>query len=248
MSEQATAPNRAQSEGYFNSGRVKVIGLITAGVLLVGALGGVAGVAFDPDPQSQPDPAAPPVGAPDASAGQSALVGSPAGLAAARTAAAPAKGKFLAFQNNIQFWLPNSWRIDGGSGTEVFLSSGKGSYSYVASGYLNPQTRAGALLAHNLKLLLPRATYTQLKLSKIKVWAGAYGSVLTSVWIEYSALWVDNQGSAPIYGQIYAAVRRDGGALIALIEHIPPEGFNKAAQTGMGPLVSNSFGRFGGVA
>ena len=64
--------------------------------------------------------------------------------------------------------------------------------------------------------------------------------------VEYQAMWVDNQGSAPIYGQIYAGVRQDGTALIFLIEHIPPEGFNAAYENV--PLVTNTFGRFGGVS
>jgi hypothetical protein len=39
-----------RSEEYFNSSRLKVIGLITAATVAVGALGGIAGVVFDPDP------------------------------------------------------------------------------------------------------------------------------------------------------------------------------------------------------
>ena len=42
------APTAGGGE-YFNQSRLKVIGLITAGVVLVGALGGIAGVAFDTD-------------------------------------------------------------------------------------------------------------------------------------------------------------------------------------------------------
>ena len=77
-------------------------------------------------------------------------------------------------------------------------------------------------------------------------WSGAFGAVLSSSWLEYSALWVDNQGSAPIYGQIYSAVRRDGTTLVVLIEHIPPDKWNKAFPP-MGNLVYNSYGRFAGV-
>jgi hypothetical protein len=40
----------ASSEEYFNSTRLRVIGMITAATVAVGALGGIAGVAFDPDP------------------------------------------------------------------------------------------------------------------------------------------------------------------------------------------------------
>ena len=45
-----TTPPVKSSEEYFNSSRLKVIGLITAATVAVGALGGIAGVAFDPDP------------------------------------------------------------------------------------------------------------------------------------------------------------------------------------------------------
>ena len=45
----ATRPVKS-SEEYFNSSRLKVIGLITAATVAVGALGGIAGVAFDPKP------------------------------------------------------------------------------------------------------------------------------------------------------------------------------------------------------
>ncbi len=45
-----TTPPVRSSEEYFNSSRLRVIGLITAATVAVGALGGIAGVAFDPDP------------------------------------------------------------------------------------------------------------------------------------------------------------------------------------------------------
>jgi hypothetical protein len=48
MSEPQT-PKPESSDEYFNSSRLKVIGLITAGVVLVGAIGGLAGVVLDPD-------------------------------------------------------------------------------------------------------------------------------------------------------------------------------------------------------
>ena len=46
----APKPAVTKTEEYFNSSRLKVIGLITAATVAVGALGGIAGVVFDPDP------------------------------------------------------------------------------------------------------------------------------------------------------------------------------------------------------
>lgn len=251
MTEQAPAPaaRAPGSETYFNASRLKVIGLILAGVLAVGALGGIAGIAFDPAQPEERPPVEAPVGAPGVGAGQHKAVATPTGVVDAGTLAAAApkgRGKFLQLSNGVQFWLPTGWRVDGASKTGAFLSSGKGSYAYVLTGVVNPRTPAASLITKNRKSLLPPGSYTQLQVSGPKKWAGAFGSVVSSSYMEYLAMWVDNQGSAPIYGQVYAGVRNDGMALVVLIEHIPPDGWAKAAPT-MGNIVGNSFGQFGGV-
>ena len=51
-----------------------------------------------------------------------------------------------------------------------------------------------------------------------------FGSVVSLAGIEYEALWVDNQGSVSIHGQIYVGVRQDGTVLGILIEHAPGRG------------------------
>lgn len=251
MSEHAPAPavSGSGTGTYFTASRTKVISLILAGVLLVGALGGIAGVAFDPAPREDPGPVEAPVGAPGAGAGQHKAVAAPAELGAA-TRLAPAaptgKGKFLRLSNGVLFWLPSGWRVDGASETSALLSSGKGSYAYVVTGKVNPKVPAAQIIAQNLKTLLPKGSYTQLKVSGPKKWAGAFGSVVSTSYLEYLAMWVDNQGSAPIYGQIYAGVRRDGMALVVLVEHIPPDGWKKAFPT-ISNVIGNSFAQFGGV-
>ena len=73
-----------------------------------------------------------------------------------------------------------------------------------------------------------------------------FGSVVSLAAIEYEALWVDNQGSMSIHGQIYVGVRQDGTVLGILIEHIPAEDF-EAGFEAMMPILDNSFGRFGGL-
>lgn len=50
MTTPQTTPPVKSSEEYFNSSRLKVIGMITAATVAVGALGGIAGVVFDPAP------------------------------------------------------------------------------------------------------------------------------------------------------------------------------------------------------
>jgi hypothetical protein len=237
------------SDEYFNASRFKVIGTILAAVLAVGALGGIAGLVFDPEPVADRPPAVSPVPPPGGGSGAHKAFGTPAGAvdAGVLTAAAPkGRGKFLQFQNGVQFWLPQGWKVQGGSDTNVYLSDGKGSYAFVATAKLTPKVAASQVIAKNLKTLLPKANYTQLQVSGPKKWAGAFGSVLSTSYLEYISLWVDNQGSAPIYGQIYAGVRNDGMALVVLVEHIPPDGWEKVAAT-MSNMVANSYARFGGL-
>lgn len=244
----ATAAQGPGADTYFNASRVKVIGLILAGVLLVGALGGIAGAVFDPEPIQEREPAVAPVGPPGVGAGQSkasgpVIVGENGELT---TAAPRGRGKFLRLSNGVVFWLPSGWRVDAASTTSAWIMSGKGSYAYIGTARVNPRAPASQVLRNHLRELLPSGNYTQLRISGPKSWAGAFGSVASSAYLEYLAMWVDNQGSTPIYGQMYGGVRRDGIAMVVLIEHIPPKGWNGAFPT-LTNIVTNSFGAFGGV-
>ena len=251
MHEQAPAPAAPtpRTQQYFDASRAKVIGLLLAGVLLVGALGGIAGIAFDPAPIEDSGPAEAPVGAPVAGAGMGKAAGAPAivGESGMLAAAAPkGRGKFLRLSNGVVFWLPTGWRVDSASSTSALMSSGRGSYAYVGTARVNPRAPAGQVVLNHLRELLPRENYSQLKISGPRTWAGAFGSVASSAYLEYGAMWVDSQGAAPIYGQLYGGVRRDGLALVVLVEHMPPNGWNAAFPT-LTNIITNSFGAFGGV-
>ena len=73
-----------------------------------------------------------------------------------------------------------------------------------------------------------------------------FGSIVSMAGIEYEALWVDNQGSISVHGQIYVGIRQDGTVLGILVEHAPAEEF-EAAFEDMVPILENSFSRFGGL-
>ncbi len=250
MSEQSAPVPRtaASSDEYFTAGRLKVIGSITAAVVLVGALGGMAGIAFDSEVPRPGSPEAPAAEPPATGGGASKLLtGARTPAEAVAALAAPkVRGRFVNLANKVAFFLPNGWTIDYQEGTQAALSSGKGSYSFVLSGKVARTATAGNLIASNIAGLLPKQNYTQLKTTKVRPWAGAFGSVLSSAVIDYTAMWVDNQGSAPIYGQIYAVVRQDGTALIILVEHIPPQDWDKTAAP-RSAIVTNSVGRFAGL-
>ena len=74
-----------------------------------------------------------------------------------------------------------------------------------------------------------------------------FGSVVSLAGIEYEALWVDNQGSVSIHGQIYVGVRQDGTVLGILIEHVPAEDFESAFED-MTPILDNSYTASAGSA
>jgi len=84
----ASTPPPRKTEEYFNSSRLKVIGLITAATVAVGALGGIAGVIFDPDPIKNEPSLSPEDGGGLGSSGQASPLGKLKPLALSRLGAA----------------------------------------------------------------------------------------------------------------------------------------------------------------
>ena len=297
MSTPQTPPPVKSSEEYFNSNRLKVIGMITAATVAVGALGGIAGVAFDPDPVPKDNVIQPggeggtrlapqSLGGPGNSAphGHSArspftsrvpgadATSSPSSVGSV----SPGSGGFTdappdsAGDNptveptptgggstceggcgatiaatGVDIYVPPNWTVDFTDDNRVFQSDGNGSFSFAFSYVDAPATAAGDVITQNLENLLPPENYTQQQTSDV-VPLEPFGSVVSLAGIEYEALWVDNQGSVSIHGQIYVGVRQDGTVLGILIEHIPAEDFESAFEE-MTPILDNSFNRFGGL-
>jgi hypothetical protein len=308
MSQTPTTPPVKASEEYFNSTRLKVIGLITAATVAVGALGGIAGVAFDPDPVGkdnvvQPggdgtrlapvvDPGSPGNTSPQASRSKATLrtfpgsddspssVGSASPSLGGATSSptdepsdltespieSPTESPIEPTESptdngdngdngdaggvtipatGVDIYVPSGWHVDFQDDNRVFQSNDSGSYSFAFSFVDDPSVAAGDVITQNLQNLLPAENYTQLQTSDV-VPLEPFGSVVSLAGIEYEALWVDNQGSISIHGQIYVGVRQDGTVLGILVEHIPAEDF-EAAFEGMVPILNNSYGRFGGL-
>ncbi len=301
-----TTPAVKSSEEYFNSTRLKVIGMITAATVVVGALGGIAGVAFDPDPVGkdnvvQPggdgtrlapvvDPGSPGNTAPQAAGSRvtsrtfagSDSTSSPSSVGSASpslggSSASPTdepsditespiespteptesptgngdnggngqdSGVTIA-ATGVDIFVPSGWHVDFQDDNRVFQSDDTGSYSFAFSFVDDPSVAAGDVITQNLENLLPAENYTQLQTSDV-VPLEPFGSVVSLAGIEYEALWVDNQGSISIHGQVYVGVRQDGTVLGILVEHIPAEDF-ESAFTSMVPILDNSYGRFGGL-
>ena len=294
----STPPPVKSSAEYFNSSRLKVIGLITAATVAVGVLGGIAGVAFDPDPVPKDNVIQPggdegarlapqSLGSPGNSAPQghgarspftsrvpsSDATSSPSSVGSV----SPGSGGFtdaptdtatdvptdeptpsdggttcegggcgaLIEATGVAIYVPPSWNVDFQDENRVFQSDGNGSFSFAFSYADDPSTAAGDVITQNLENLLPPENYTQLQTSDV-VPLEPFGSVVSLAGIEYEALWVDNQGSISIHGQIYVGVRQDGTVLGILIEHVPAEDFESAFEE-LTPILDNSFNRFGGL-
>jgi hypothetical protein len=296
----STAQTRAavkSSEDYFNSSRLKVIGLITAATVAVGALGGIAGVAFDPAPITK-DNVIQPGGdgglrlAPQAlggagnaspySGGSGALspftsrvaarvpgsdatsIPSPLGTVSPGTggltggpsdpgtdeptggASGSTDGTGVTLEaTGVDVYVPPNWNVDFQDENRVNESDGEGSFAFAFSYADDPATAAGDVITQNLENLLPAESYTQQQTSDV-VPLDPFGSVVSMAGIEYEALWVDNQGSISIHGQIYVGVRQDGTVLGVLVEHVPAEDFESAFDA-MTPILDNSFNRFAGL-
>ena len=154
-------------------------------------------------------------------------------------------GKVTIEATGVDVYVPPGWSVDNQSENQVYFSNGDGSYAFAFSGVEDPSTTAGDVITSALDSLLPPDVYTQRRTSDVQTLT-PFGSVVSIAAIEYEALWVDNQGSAPIHGQVYVGVRQDGTVLGIEIEHLPAEEFADSVAE-MYPILDNSFGRFAGL-
>jgi hypothetical protein len=283
------APAVKDSGEYFNSSRLKIIGLITAATVAVGALGGIAGVAFDPDPVDQDnliqpggdgsrlapqggslgnsaphgraqaitravpgaDATATPSSVGTVSPGSGGLSSSPGAETEGTDTPAPSDGDGGSGEGttiaatDVDVFVPAGWHVDMQDDNRVFQSDDQNNFSFAFSYVDAPSVAAGDVISQNIEDLLPGENYTQLETSDV-VTLDPFGSVVSLAGIEYEALWVDNQGSISVHGQIYVAVRQDGTVLGILLEHAPAEEF-EAAFEDMMPILDNSYARFAGL-
>jgi hypothetical protein len=146
---------------------------------------------------------------------------------------------------DVDVFVPDGWHVDFQDDTRVFQSDDQNDYSFAFSVVEGPSVAAGDLISQHLEDLLPGESYTQLETSDVKT-LEPFGSVVSLAAIEYEALWVDNQGSVGIHGQIYVGVRQDGTVLGILVEHSPGDDFEAALEE-MVPILDNSYARFAGL-
>jgi hypothetical protein len=241
--------------GNFKSGKNKTIALIVGGVVATGLLGGLAGVLLsggddkpdkpsasepgsngsgilDPDPVGsappQPDPGTTPSPSPTTPASEPP---SPAPTEPAPVPVPvpdPASGDVVTLgATGVQVPVPSGFQVVGDVLDDaVLLKDEQGNFVYSITGYAaDAATDAGEIINGQLERLLPPDRYSQVEFSEFGA-LEPFGSVVSLSVIEYRGLWSDPQGSVPVYGQIYAAVRQDSTVLIVNPENSSQETLN----------------------
>ena len=234
---------------YHRHGRRRVIGLVLAGCVLVGGLGAVAGEAFDP-PEEHPRNARPTPGlGVTVTPGNAAPGARPAGVLGldGTTQDPNLTGVEYDIGYGARVFIPSDWEVTQIADTRIWATNGKGSFAFAAVGkYADASVRAGDVIEQSLEGLLPPDSYTQLRTAGPDDFGTVpYGDIVSWSSLGYEALWADAQGSVEIYGQIYAGVRKDGAALVVLIEHVPPDDWNETLYP-RAAIVEQSFLRFAG--
>ncbi|GEP36395.1 hypothetical protein NPS01_00580 [Nocardioides psychrotolerans] len=254
-----------------SSSKGKTIGLIVAGVVAVGALGGIAAVVFgggdderpssaevtpggsgsgilDPEPVGsappQPDGSTPPAPTPTEPAPSEPVPTEPIEPTEPVPPAPSGSGVAIG-SNGVQVIVPPEWTIDAQGEDSLSLSNGESSFIYALTGVADPSVEASSVLQQNLAYFTGGESYTQLEVYDVAP-QEAFGSIVSLASIDYQALWVDAQGSFPLYGKIFAAVRQDGSVLMLNVEHSPPEDFDASIPTWF-PVIGGSLDTFAGV-
>jgi hypothetical protein len=249
--------------------RGRTIGLIVAGVVGVGVLGALGGVLLGGDNEGTvpASPASPTDAATVGSdAGASAVLDEPAATArsggaekeAAETGAAvTARGLATdeltpdnsgagtaTLEPGVDVHVPDGWTVVGQSETDLLQTNGS-TWVYAVTGTANPAGEASAAIQELAPDLLPTSTYTQFENGEITP-VQPDGSIVSMAFIDYVAVYVDAQSSAPIYGRLIVAIRQDGVLLAMTIESSPAEAFNDD-QPPWSPIPGATFGAFAGV-
>ncbi len=256
-----------------SSSKGKTIGLIVAGVVAVGALGGIGAAVLgggdDGSPGStevraggegsgilNPEPvgSAPPApSAPTAPQGSTAPAEPtepaeplpPTEPSEPAVPTVPTGNGVVIGSNGVQVVVPPDWQIDSQGDNSLGLSNGQSSWVYALTGVDDPSIEASSVLQQNLGYFTGGDSYSQLEVGDVAPQPPS-GALVSIASIDYQALWVDSQGSFPLYGKIFAAVRQDGVVLLIAIEHTPPKDFD-ASIPSWAPILQGSLDAFAGV-
>jgi hypothetical protein len=249
----------------FSSGKGKTIGLIVAGVVAVGALGGIGALVFGGGGDEEDKPSASsgqnsgildpkPVGSASPAPTEPTVPAEPTEPAEPTPTPEPepnpptdppaGNGDFVTLPGNgLQVYVPPGWSADDPGQFAVQLVDGDGAYAFVLSGSGDASLESGALINQNLDAMLPPSSYTY-ELSNPQP-HNPSGSIVSVASVDYDGTYVDSQSSLPVTGRIFGAVRSDGTVLLVLVEHGSLDGYN-ASSGDYDALLNETFSAFGG--
>lgn len=248
----ATAPAATPpAGGANNSSKQKTIMMIVAGVIGIGAIGGIVGFMAGGDKDEPKTPINADGGSgilnptpisndPTPAPTPTSTEPTPQPTDAPPPPPPPGDGVQI---GNITVALPDGWEVLGQGDTDVLMGDGDSSWVYAITGLEDPSTDAAALLGQVVNAVLPAENYSQLQLGQVNS-LQPFGSIVSIAEVDYDALWVDTQGSLPLYGQMYVGIRQDGTSLIMTVEHSPPKEF-EASRPSWAPVIDQSFSNFG---
>jgi hypothetical protein len=261
---------QAAPQPPYKSSRGKTIGLIVAGVVAVGALGGIGALVFGGDSSDDLSTSSGGTQTPgedlSPTTGGGILDPTPIGSAtpepsgSAEPTADPSpttvptesptptldpgqSSDVVTIGNGVQVPVLEGWQVVGQGDFDVMLGDGKNSYVYAVTGTVDPSTDAASVIAASMDNILPPQNYTQLQKTDIAP-LQSFGSVVSIAAMQYLATWTDQQASVPLRGLLVCAVRQDGTAIIITAEHAPPEEFKDSADS-WAPVVNATLGLFG---
>jgi len=145
--------------------------------------------------------------------------------------------------NGVQVAVLDGWEVVGQNDNAVLLADQKNSYVFALTGTVDPSADAAAVISGTIDSILPKDVYTKQKRTDISP-LEAFGSVVSIAGMQYQATWTDQQASVPLQGLLICAVRQDGTAIIMTAEHSPPEEFQQSADS-WAPVLNTTLGLFG---
>jgi hypothetical protein len=214
------------------SGQRRTILTILAGVVLVGLLGGLAGVVFDGDHAKKrptPGPVSPTDPALLSTAPAPAAVPSSSPLLTYTALEAGKKkqqGHYVTLDEDVRVWVPPGWTVKWSDESQVNLCSSELTCVYAFVDTAEPSIEATEVVLRSLEYILNQSPYTQREIFDV-VPLQPVGSIVSFAMVDYTVMYVDNQGSTPLYGRHSVLVRQDGVVLVDDVRSVGgPDQFN----------------------
>lgn len=254
----SSAPATQPGSPLNSSTRAKTIVFAIVGILALAGVGVLAGALVDSDdaplevevvsggPTDDLRPQVVSTPTPTPSVG-STPAPTPAPTPTPTATTPPASGESLVVGGGaVTVPIPAGWTgsltTDGSE--QAFLRSGQGDLIWIGVFDYDPaQADASAILSSNIAYWLPPESYSQLQTTQVTAQT-PFGNLLSVAGMGYQGLLVDAQGTFPVRGNMWVALRGDGKTLAITADATPAERFAAEAWR---PVVDGAFNNFAGT-